>query len=481
MRHKQRSPDPRDPRRQPHSSPASEQHEPAAPPAAQRRAPLETVPPRVKDLEQAESDPGWQPRFSMRGTVSFLVSFGFHVALILLLGIMVAMRSERGQGTLVVVRPSDEDVSQDDLETSRVKIDDQAEDTTSTPLPADLSLSIPLQADRVLQPAAPAATPVPKSPVTERANALTRALSPTGGGFEGRTGKLKAQLLGEGGGTQESEAAVDRALAWLAAHQWQDGGWRLSFKGGPCHDQCGDSGKLETTTGATGLALLPFLGAGHTHRSGEYRDVVNNGLYYLKNHMIITSHGGDLQEGTMYSQGIATIALCEAYAMTQDPELRSAGSSAVDFICYAQHSAGGWRYIPQQPGDTTVFGWQMMALKSAAMAGLDVPSPVITLAEKYLDSVQSAGGAFYGYMQRGNKPGPTAVGLLIRMYTGWHRDDERLQRGVKYLEKLGVSPRDVYFDYYAAQVLHHVACAKLAGLERKTAGLPDQYPVDNRA
>ncbi len=257
------------------------------------------------------------------------------------------------------------------------------------------------------------------------------------------------------GGSPETENAVALGLAWLAAHQWQDGGWRLDLAGGPCGGQCRNSGKVGTTTGATGLALLPFLGAGHTHLLGEYRDVVHNGLYYLKNHIVMTPHGADLQEGTMYAQGIATIALCEAFAMTQDEELRVPAQRAIDFICYAQHSAGGWRYYPQQPGDTTVFGWQMMALKSASLAGLDVPSPVITLGERFLDSVQSAGGAYYGYMERSNKPGPTAVGLLIRMYTGWHRDDTRLQRGVEFLAKQGVSERDVYFDYYATQVLHH--------------------------
>ena len=34
-----------------------------------------------------------------------------------------------------------------------------------------------------------------------------------------------------------------------------------------------------------------------------------------------------------------------------------------------------------------------MALKSASLAGLNVPSPTISLGEKFLDSVQSANGA----------------------------------------------------------------------------------------
>ena len=157
----------------------------------------------------------------------------------------------------------------------------------------------------------------------------------------------------------------------------------------------------------------------------------------------------------MYAQGIATIALCEAYGMTRDESLRQPAQQAIDFICWAQHSAGGWRYYPGQPGDTTVLGWQMMALKSASMAGLDVPSPVVMLAERFLDSVQSGGGAYYGYITPAKSTGPTAVGLLIRMYTGWDHYDPRLQRGVAFLANEGPSKTDMYFNYYATQVLHH--------------------------
>jgi hypothetical protein len=260
---------------------------------------------------------------------------------------------------------------------------------------------------------------------------------------------------GPGGPTQGSQGAVEMGLEWLAAHQWQDGGWRLDLTKGPCGDRCRNSGKVSTSTGATGLALLAFLGAGHTHMAGEYRDVVDRGLYYLKQRIINTPHGADLQEGTMYAQGIATIALCEAYAMTQDAALRESAQRAIDFICYAQHSGGGWRYQPNTPGDTTVFGWQMMALKSALLGGLDVPSPTLRLGERFLDSVQTAQGSYYGYTIRGKSSGPTSVGLLIRMYTGWAREDPRLKRGVQFLAAKGPQPRDMYFNYYASQVLHH--------------------------
>jgi hypothetical protein len=275
-----------------------------------------------------------------------------------------------------------------------------------------------------------------------------------GGGLEGRSNNARSSLVGQRGGTPGSEAAVANGLAWLASHQHNNGGWNFDHReGGKC--DCPDFGTAGTTTGATALALLPFLGAGYTHQHGEHQEVVKKGLYYLQGRMRKAPQGGDFMEGTMYAQGLTAIALCEAYAMTKDPELRPFAQDAIDYICYAQHTEGGWRYFPGQPGDTTVFGWQFMALKSAYLAKLEVPSPVIERASHYLDTVQTNGGANYGYLRPAQDPTPSAVGLLSRMYIGWPHEKPELAKGVSYLAKLGPSKEDMYFNYYATQVLHH--------------------------
>lgn len=279
--------------------------------------------------------------------------------------------------------------------------------------------------------------------------------APFGGGFEGRASDQRARLVAERGGTPQSENAVELALEWLAAHQRQDGSWRLDHQKGSCGARCENPGSTATSTGATALALLPFLGAGYTHKQGKYQDVVSEGLYYLTGRMIETRHGGDLQEGTMYAQGIAAIALCEAFAMTGDPELKSYAQRSIDFIVHAQHPRGGWRYVPGAPGDTTVTGWQVMALKSAKLAKLYVPSHTTENAKQFLNKMQDAGGAFYGYQTSGKRPAPTAVGLLLRMYLGWRRSDERLGRGRLYLVYTGPSKTDMYYNYYATQILAH--------------------------
>ena len=114
--------------------------------------------------------------------------------------------------------------------------------------------------------------------------------------------------------------------------------------------------------------------------------------------------------------------------------------------------------MPRNDSDTSVTGWVVMAFQSARMAGLTVPSPVLTKIGEYLDKA-TADGSNYGY-QVGMEPSTTmtAEALLCRQYLGWRRDDPRLVAGaeqlLKYLPRY--EDRDVYYWYYGTQVMHHM-------------------------
>ena len=292
------------------------------------------------------------------------------------------------------------------------------------------------------------------------AKVVTAEIRRSGTGLSGR-GSGKGGLVRKYGGTSESEAAVARALRWLAAHQCPDGGWSFDLKMTPsCQGKCGNSGSAaQARNGATALALLPFLGAGQTHKEGKYKGTVQRGLYFLVNRMKVDPKGGSLHEpgGRMYSHGLAAITLCEAFAMTKDKSLQRPAQASLNFICYAQDPVGGgWRYEPQQAGDTSVVGWQIMALKSGHMAYLKVPPVVVQKAFRYLDSVQepNSSGSKYGYTGPGAGQATTAIGLLCRMYLGWKKDNPSLERGVQAISQWGPS-NDMYYNYYATQVCRH--------------------------
>jgi hypothetical protein len=401
--------------------------------------------------------PWWAP-MGNRETASFLASCVFHTVLLLALALVVPAVVAPGSSPSGLIASTStpvplESAIKDDLLSIELL---RRRARTGDSVFSDEVLELPKINNVRRSPAAPGSEPradLARDP-TRSSDWLLRADTGLRGGLEGR--KNRAALATREGASQASEDAVERGLKWLLAHQRRNGSWNFDHTKGPCGGLCRNPGTESSTSAATAVALLAFLGAGYTHTDGQYQDAVHRGLYYLSSRGVMTPHGADFQQGTMYAQGLSAIALCEAYGMTRDPALRDLAQKAIDFIVYAQdRKGGGWRYEPQQPGDTTVTGWELMALKSGQMAGLDVPSPSIGLAIRFLDSVQADGGAQYGYMSQQPRRSTTAIGLLLRMYTGWRPDKAALRRGIEHLDKWGPSQDDIYYDYYATQVMRH--------------------------
>ena len=283
-----------------------------------------------------------------------------------------------------------------------------------------------------------------------------------GGSGMGIGGIGRGHIKPGDGGTPRSQQAVNAALVWLANHQHYDGHWSLQHYTDRCADKsCTGTGDVLADAGATALGLLPFLAAGQTHKSkGPYQEHVRKGLVWLLRHQ---QPDGNLAQGAtqmMYSHGLATIALSEAYGLTGDKQIGMAAQGAVNFILNAQNTAdGGWRYNPRDPGDTSVVGWQLMALKSAHMAGLNVGGSVFSGTSKWLDAVAVRDGAEYAYQPgAGPSPAMTSVGLLCRQYLGAKRNNPMLTGGMSYL--LNHLPDEgfpnVYYWYYATQVMHNM-------------------------
>ena len=279
------------------------------------------------------------------------------------------------------------------------------------------------------------------------------------GMFAGRDAEQRKKLAESDGGNAASESAVERGLKWLADHQDKDGHWSLHefHTAGECNGRCSSPGSVSDAAG-TGFGLLPFLGAGYTHQSGKYKKTVKTGLDWLIADQTKEGTFRHCDAGTLYAHGIASIALCEAWAMTKDPKLKQPAQRSIDYIVKAQHAGGGWRYQPGQAGDTSVTGWQVIALRSAQQGGLQVPKGVMTKVSAFLDSVQTdKKGSGYRYMPGGGgSDAMTAEGLLCRIYTSWNSKRPGLEAGVRYLLSHPPQPGgELYYWYYATQVLHH--------------------------
>jgi hypothetical protein len=274
--------------------------------------------------------------------------------------------------------------------------------------------------------------------------------------LSGRQEGTRQSLLGAYGGNKLSEGAVQSGLAFLAQQQRSDGSWSLK---GPNRDGAYN----ENSEAATAMALLAFQGNGNTHKNGQFKKNVQNGVNYL---LKVQGPDGNFYQGGrgnewMYTQGQCTIAVCELYGMTKDSQLRLAAERAVKFCVESQDALGGWRYRPKQDSDTSVTGWIVMALQSARMAGLDVPKETLDRVSGYLDKV-TTDGSLYAY-QITHQPDHvmTAEALLCRQYLGWNQYDPKLVAGVEYLGSHLPNwlDRDVYYWYYGTQVMHHMGGA----------------------
>lgn len=193
------------------------------------------------------------------------------------------------------------------------------------------------------------------------------------------------------GGTEESEAALARALDWLARHQADTGEWeamhfeRKCPRTGSCqvkdaNDKPVAPGDPLYTPGVTALSLLAFLGAGHTPVEGPYTKNVSLGLAWLIERQ--NPEGGILEGKRVhfYNHALATRALCEAARLTNDSRFRAAAQKAVDYMGKTQNADGGWSYYRDptegERNDTSVTGWMALAVQSAERAGLALPQDI---------------------------------------------------------------------------------------------------------
>ena len=295
---------------------------------------------------------------------------------------------------------------------------------------------------------------------------------PRPSGVQGDRSKLRKWIEdGTGPGQGPGTGADDRtivtpllaALLWLQRAQEPDGSW----------DARKWEGSSSYSAGMTGLALLAFEGAGFTHTRGRFRLTVARGLDWLRRNQ---RENGSFPWETFYEQGIATMAACEAYGLTEDPRLRAMAQRAVDYIVKMQPEHGGFRYggaVPQAEGDTSVTAWQIQAIKSALLANLRVPPQAVERSKVFLKNTWRDYGQS-SYLAGNQAPGTlaiTSIGLLCRIFLNDARDyDGEIGQTIDYLmrrENPELTPvpggatkqlvTDIYYAYYSSLAMFQFA------------------------
>lgn len=259
--------------------------------------------------------------------------------------------------------------------------------------------------------------------------------------------------------TQQTEAAIDRALAYLAQKQQKSGAWNTPGLG--------------ESTAVTSLSTMAFFARGHTPGQGPYGEHLNKAIDWVVAHQQpsgLLSTGGH----AMYDHGASTVMLCEAFGMVDDDrraKLEPAIAKAAKLILDAQRQtkggfAGGWRYQPNsQDADISVTAWQLMSLRGAANCGAAVPHEALEAGVNYVRRLAVKDGGGFGYQQGGGPNNArTGAGILSLELLGPRTEaephtKEAIAGGNYLLKHPFTNPGDEFYYYsvyYGAQAANQL-------------------------
>ena len=318
-------------------------------------------------------------------------------------------------------------------------------------------------------PAAPAAEPPEPPPVPDdapkprpvwREPRLRRTV------FELRSPRARQEAAAN---RKDAEEAIARGLAWLTTAQQEDGRWIGKAGGGerPGYD-----------VGVTGLVILAFQGAGHHANKGPFKPAIRKGIDWLIGQM---EPDGKFRYRVFYEQGIATMALCEAYALTRDPRVGHAAQRALDHIQAVQPDHGGFRYqgaVEMGGGDLSCSGWQLMAMALGTCAELTVRDAAFTRSRTLLDNTWRGNGGS-AYVVNSPKAGSLAcssIGLLARTFLSDREEhDEQVRQAAILLfdsetedgkpvpgGKTGQLVKNLYYTFYSSLAMYQAGDATWA-------------------
>jgi hypothetical protein len=243
---------------------------------------------------------------------------------------------------------------------------------------------------------------------------------------------------------QRVDAAVSRALTWVATQQQADGSFPTLDSGQP---------------GVTSLCTMAFIAHGHVPGKGQYGSRLERAADYVlscqKPNGLITKLGPngpqinrqvghDIGGCAAYNHAISSLVLSEVYGMSPrsrarrlEAAIRKALVATLEMQVWPKDSPadrGGWRYVDNfddVDSDLSVTGWQLMFLRSARNAGFEVPTDRIDDAVAFVKrSFDRRQGVFIYSTRRPSRTRSMAgAGILALAHAGFHNSEEARRAG----------------------------------------------------
>lgn len=260
--------------------------------------------------------------------------------------------------------------------------------------------------------------------------------------------------------TPDTQAAIDRGLAFLARSQHDDGSFG-PFAGG-------------SSVGITALAGLALMAGGNQPGRGRYARAVSKAVDFVLSTaagptpglLSLPEAGGFRGQGqqSAYSHGFGALFLAEVSGMMPDPARQRAVKTtleqAVAYTVEARNREGGWRYRPREDADVSVTVAQMMALRAARNAGVFVRKAVVDAGAEYIKGLQTADGGF-SYMKRpsGFSQFARSAAAVVGLYSAGVYSGAEVERGLRYVQQFlpvrqfsyrEIPPHHFFYGHYYA-------------------------------
>ncbi len=355
------------------------------------------------------------------------------------------------------------------------------------PEPVNVDVEIDVQTPGPPTEITPIKTPPTKQVSTKPApvNAVLQSISPVKLrsmlGVSRNTGVIgKLTSGGSGYGDPTTEANVLKVLWWLKDQQSKNGSW----------DKEGNA------LANTALAVLTYLAHGEYPGSSspykkDFGPVVLNAVKYLIGRVKQTPNGVRMEgsDDNEYAFLIATYALCEAYGMTRNPDIKDVAYLCLDRIVKGQSATGGWEYKLDREStrdDLSFAGWALQALKAGKMAGLE-PKGLDVCIKKAVRCLQTRNfkphGGFHYTAEDNYNWGLTATGCLAMQLLGYGGSKEVAKalefmrswkpsfKSADLVSKGGHNPGNSpqYYCYYATQCKYQAGMKEGASKNDETA------------